>query len=73
MVDRATPRSGYRWRTSSYTSGGNDPQCVECGFPTSGEYVAVQDTKNRGPALVFPAATFRAFVGGLQREAAERH
>jgi hypothetical protein len=58
---------GARWRTSSYTSGGNDPQCVECGFLASGEHIAVQDTKNRGPALVFPTSTFRAFVGGLQR------
>jgi hypothetical protein len=67
MSTDAVAREGIRWRTSSYTNGGNDPQCVECGFAPSGEYVAVQDTKNRGPALTFPAGAFQAFVGGLRR------
>lgn len=68
MPNKATARRGVRWRTSSYTNGGNDPQCVECGFPASGEYVAVQDTKNRGPALVFPPSAFGAFLAGLKRD-----
>ncbi|MFE2757938.1 DUF397 domain-containing protein [Actinosynnema sp. NPDC059335] len=59
-------RAGYRWRTSSYTNGGNDPQCVECGFEPTGTRVAVGDTKDRGPVLVFSARAFSAFVSGLR-------
>ncbi|GAA2695748.1 MULTISPECIES: DUF397 domain-containing protein [Actinosynnema] len=52
-----------QWRTSSYTNGGNDPQCVECGHTGSGERFAVRDSKNRsGPALSFSPSAFRAFL-----------
>ncbi|MFF3068243.1 DUF397 domain-containing protein [Kitasatospora sp. NPDC057936] len=49
------------WRKSSY-SGGNGGDCIEVapGFPG---LVPVRDSKDpHGPALVFPAAAWEAFV-----------
>ncbi|WP_018684688.1 DUF397 domain-containing protein [Actinokineospora enzanensis] len=50
-----------RWRKSSRTNGGNDPQCVELAcLPDAG---AVRDSKNQGgPCLMVPAASFKAFL-----------
>lgn len=39
------PTGGSAWRTSSYTSSGND--CVE----VRGDLWCLQDTKHRGPQL----------------------
>ncbi|WP_329582752.1 DUF397 domain-containing protein [Kitasatospora sp. NBC_01250] len=54
------------WRKSSY-SGANSNNCVEVadGFPG---VLPVRDSKDpSGPALVFPAASFAAFVAGVKR------
>ncbi|MFD0202787.1 MULTISPECIES: DUF397 domain-containing protein [Saccharothrix] len=69
MSTDATAREGVRWRTSSYTNGGADAECVEIGVPVAGDddRRLVGDTKNRGPALIFPPGAFRAFVEGLKR------
>lgn len=67
MSISATDLQGVRWRTSSYTNGGNDPQCVECGCLPHGDHVAVRDTKNRGPELLFTPAAFAGFLAGLKR------
>ncbi len=53
------------WRKSSY-SGDDGGDCIEVapGFPG---LVPVRDSKNpEGPALVFPAAAWRAFVAGVR-------
>ncbi|MFE0460950.1 DUF397 domain-containing protein [Kitasatospora sp. NPDC058965] len=51
---------------SSY-SGASGGQCVECAaqFATRG-FVPMRDSKDpNGPVLVFPAASFAAFVAAL--------
>lgn len=53
------------WRKSSY-SGGNGGDCIEVapGFPG---LVPVRDSKDpHGPALVFPAAAWEAFVTAVR-------
>ena len=71
MWTRATDLPGVRWRTSSYTNGGSDPQCVELACLNDGG--AIRDSKNpSGPALIFPMAAFQAFIvhaghGNLER------
>ncbi|MFF3005734.1 DUF397 domain-containing protein [Kitasatospora sp. NPDC057940] len=53
------------WRKSSY-SGSNGGNCVEVapGFPG---LVPVRDSKDpHGPALVFPAAAWEAFVSAVR-------
>lgn len=51
------------WRKSSYSSGNG--QCIETAF--LGEAVATRDSKDPdGPALVFPADAWRAFVAGVR-------
>lgn len=54
------------WRTSSYSNqAGGD--CVEVG--DMGRVVPVRDSKNpHGPVLVFPAASWAAFVGELKTD-----
>jgi hypothetical protein len=70
MSTDATAREGVRWRTSSYTNGGADAECVEIGVPDDerDERRLVGDTKNRGPALAFTTGAFQAFVDGLKRD-----
>jgi hypothetical protein len=65
-VSRPDP-NGAAWRKSSYSNqeGGN---CVEVadGFPG---VVPVRDSKDpHGPALVFPAASWTAFIGELKAD-----
>ncbi len=53
------------WHKSSF-SGDNGGECIEVapGFPG---LVPVRDSKNpEGPALVFPAAAWQAFVAGVR-------
>lgn len=51
------------WRKSSYSSGNG--QCVEVAFFNAA--VAMRDSKNpTGPALVFTAGEFAAFVHGVR-------
>jgi hypothetical protein len=59
-------RPGAGWRKSSY-SGGNEggSNCVE--VAGSDGLVGVRDSKNpQDGALVFGAAQWRAFIGGLK-------
>lgn len=57
--------AGAMWRKST-RSGGNGGNCVEVADNLPG-VVAVRDSKDpTGPALVFDAAAFVAFVGGLK-------
>ncbi|MDH6136742.1 hypothetical protein P3T37_006173 [Kitasatospora sp. MAA4] len=54
------------WRKSTYSGGGGDQECIEVadGFPG---LMPVRDSKDpAGPALVFPAAAWRAFVDGVR-------
>ncbi|WNV82254.1 DUF397 domain-containing protein [Umezawaea sp. Da 62-37] len=56
---------GARWRKSSRTNGGNDAQCVELACLAEG--AAVRDSKHPGPALLFPANAFAAFLVDVKR------
>lgn len=50
-----------RWRKSSYSDNeGANGACVEVAFVD--QATAVRDSKNPGPALVFPAETWRTFL-----------
>ncbi|MFE2111182.1 DUF397 domain-containing protein [Kitasatospora sp. NPDC059463] len=52
------------WFKSSYSNNGG--QCVEVSASFPGA-VPVRDSKDpSGPALVFPASAWRAFVAGVQ-------
>ncbi|MFI9272917.1 DUF397 domain-containing protein [Kitasatospora sp. NPDC052896] len=52
------------WFKSSYSNG--QANCVEVAF-TAGGGVPVRDSKDpQGPALIFAADAWRAFVGGLR-------
>ncbi|MFI0218523.1 DUF397 domain-containing protein [Streptomyces lydicus] len=53
------------WRKSSY-SGSSEGSCVEVldGYPVG---VPVRDSKDpHGPAVVFPASAWRAFIGAVK-------
>ncbi len=56
--------SDLRWRKSSRSNGGGGAQCVELARLAGG--TAVRDGKRPGPALVFPARAFRAFLTDLR-------
>ncbi|WP_327067263.1 DUF397 domain-containing protein [Kitasatospora sp. NBC_01302] len=62
----ATPDlSNATWRKASY-SGGGGSNCVEVAAGFTG-VAPVRDSKDpAGPALVFPADSFAAFVGELK-------
>ncbi|MFE6872704.1 DUF397 domain-containing protein [Kitasatospora sp. NPDC057692] len=56
--------SNASWFKSSYSDNGG--QCVEVSASFPGA-VPVRDSKDpEGPALVFPAPAWRAFVAGVQ-------
>ncbi|MFC5666627.1 DUF397 domain-containing protein [Kitasatospora misakiensis] len=60
-LNASTP---VHWRKSSYSNNGG--QCVEIA-PDFPNVVPVRDSKDPdGPALVFPADAWRAFVAGVQ-------
>jgi hypothetical protein len=66
MMDR-TNRSASTWRTSSYSTGGN--QCVEVAVMPDGQ-VAVRDTRDRESGIqLFSAAAWRTFMVAVRREA----
>lgn len=53
-----------RWFKSSYS--GNGGQCIEVAANIPGA-VPVRDSKNPdGPALLFPAAAWSGFIGGVK-------
>ncbi|MGW3007675.1 DUF397 domain-containing protein [Streptomyces sp. NPDC001219] len=57
--------STAKWRKSSY-SDGNGGSCVEVADDAPG-IVPVRDSKDpHGPALVFPAAGWTAFIGAVK-------
>ncbi|OQS16552.1 DUF397 domain-containing protein [Nocardia donostiensis] len=56
--------SGAKWFKSSRSAGGQD--CVEVAH-LAGRQVGVRDSKNpSGPALVFAASAWDAFLSGAQ-------
>ncbi|GAA1270759.1 hypothetical protein GCM10009665_68840 [Kitasatospora nipponensis] len=56
--------SGASWFKSSHSNNGG--QCVEVS-PDFAAMVPVRDSKDpHGPALVFPATAFAAFVSGVK-------
>ncbi|WKX68881.1 DUF397 domain-containing protein [Streptomyces sp. XD-27] len=58
-----------RWFKSSYSNPGNGGDCVEvaANLVASRGVVPVRDSKDpHGPALVFPAETWSAFVAGVK-------
>ncbi|MEU7620480.1 DUF397 domain-containing protein [Micromonospora rifamycinica] len=60
---QALPLSMMDWRTSSRSSGNGN--CVE--VATTADRIAVRDSKDRcGPALVFPAHAWTAFVTSME-------
>lgn len=65
MLNSMPDLSTATWRKSSY-SGGSEPQsCIEVadGF----DVVPVRDSKDpQGPALVFPSASWEAFVAEVK-------
>ncbi|MDC7337779.1 DUF397 domain-containing protein [Streptomyces lydicus] len=67
MAERVVPRALARtgWRKSSY-SGAEGGSCLEVldGHPAG---VPVRDSKDpHGPAVVFPVAAWRAFIGAVK-------
>jgi hypothetical protein len=66
MMDR-TGRGASPWRTSSYSTGGN--QCVEVAVMPYGQ-VAVRDTKDRESGIqLFSVAAWTTFVAALKHGA----
>jgi hypothetical protein len=62
----STNLSRAKWRKSSYSS--QNGACVEVATNLPGA-VAVRDSKDpEGPALLIPAAEWRAFVRGLKAD-----
>ncbi|MEU6773339.1 DUF397 domain-containing protein [Streptomyces sp. NPDC046759] len=54
------------WRKSSY-SGGSSDNCLEVSDPARPAHVPVRDSKNpTGPAIVFSAAAWTEFLGGIR-------
>ncbi|WP_330337535.1 DUF397 domain-containing protein [Streptomyces sp. NBC_00557] len=65
IIPDASALSG--WRKSSY-SGGSSDNCLEVDDTPAPTHVPVRDSKNpAGPAVVFSASAWSAFVSGLKR------
>jgi hypothetical protein len=59
------PRNVH-WRTSSFSQGNGEDDCVEVAFLPAGK-VAVRDTKDRSrPSHVHTAAAWAAFLIGVR-------
>ncbi|MGW3067004.1 DUF397 domain-containing protein [Streptomyces sp. NPDC001130] len=55
------------WRKSSY-SGGSSDNCLEVNDTAAPAHVPVRDSKNpTGPAVVFSAPVWAAFVGAVKK------
>lgn len=56
------------WRKSTY-SGGNSGDCLEVNDAACPAHIPVRDSKNpTGPAVLFGAAAWAAFVGAVQAD-----
>ncbi|MGH3864320.1 DUF397 domain-containing protein [Actinokineospora sp.] len=66
MPTRSSELAVAHWRKSSFTSGGNDAQCVELAWIGLGG--AVRDSKENGGgyALVIGSSAFRTFLGAAK-------
>ncbi|MPY53088.1 DUF397 domain-containing protein [Streptomyces acidicola] len=66
-VEVTDPATYATWRKSSY-SGGSGGSCLEVTDAALPTHIPVRDSKNpTGPALVFPAPAWQAFVTSLGR------
>ena len=64
-MTQAVDLTGARWRKSSYSDNGG--QCIEVA-PGFAGVMPVRDSKDpEGPALVFPAGAWQAFVDAAVR------
>ncbi|MET8702754.1 DUF397 domain-containing protein [Kitasatospora sp. NPDC004723] len=64
MIGPSLDLTHARWRKSSYSNNGGN--CVEVAEGHT-DVVPVRDSKDpEGPALVFPAGAWRAFVSSIQ-------
>ncbi|MFD9701342.1 DUF397 domain-containing protein [Lentzea sp. NPDC059081] len=66
MWSKATDLTGVRWRTSSFTNGGADPQCVEVA-PVGAVWAVRHSLNPSGPALGFSESAFRALIEDVKR------
>jgi hypothetical protein len=63
-----TSALGVKWITSTYSGGNNN--CLQAAILAlpANPSIAVRDSKTpSGPALVFPATTWQAFVSGVSQ------
>ncbi|MFF0728336.1 DUF397 domain-containing protein [Streptomyces sp. NPDC004134] len=67
-VSSSTALDDLRWRRSSHSTGANN--CVEAAYPVGPEsagLLAVRDSTHvEGPALLFRAEAWRAFVAAVK-------
>ncbi|HMG63806.1 MAG TPA: DUF397 domain-containing protein [Streptosporangiaceae bacterium] len=62
---RASSLAGVRWSKSA-RSGPTGGNCVEVAFLTGGDVALRNSRQPDGPALVFTAAEWDAFIGGAR-------
>jgi hypothetical protein len=68
MRNSAPDLSAATWRKSSYSDNSNPDSCIEVADDFPG-LVPVRDSKDpQGPALVFPAAAWAAFVADVKAD-----
>ncbi|MFI0937659.1 DUF397 domain-containing protein [Streptomyces sp. NPDC021020] len=66
MPDSTRDLNTAAWRKSSYSNGTNPDSCIEVADDFPG-VVPVRDSKDpQGPALVFPAEAWTAFVADVK-------
>jgi hypothetical protein len=66
MQNNGPDLSAAAWRKSSFSGGANPDSCVEVADGYAG-IVPVRDSKDpQGPALVFPADAWTAFVNDIK-------
>lgn len=68
MRNSAPDLSSATWRKSSYSDNSNPDSCIEVA-PGFDGVVPVRDSKDpQGPALVFPAVAWAAFVADVKAD-----
>jgi hypothetical protein len=66
MLNRRPDLKSAAWRKSSYSGSAQAESCVEVADRFPG-VIPVRDSKDpEGPALVFPAGSWAAFVGAVK-------